>query len=203
MVKDTEPTIKSKERVILFTRYPIPGKTKTRLIPALGPEGSCDLHRHTGSSPAPVCLSPYTASAGVSLEIRFEGGTCSVMEQWLGVGLSYVPQGEGDLGLRLERAFDEAFNQGDERVVLIGSDCPALTGRIVDEALAGLNEKDLVLGPAQDGGYYLIGLRQPAPGLFQTMPWGTDQVLTETRQAAERLGLKILLFGKPFGCGPS
>ena len=191
MVKDTEFKIKSKERVILFTRYPIPGKTKTRLIPALGPEGSCDLHRHLVHHLLRM-LKPYTASSQVSLEIRFEGGTCSLMEQWLGVGLSYVPQGEGDLGLRLERAFDEAFNQGDERVVLIGSDCPALTGRQLDEALDGLNEKDLVLGPAQDGGYYLIGLRQPAPGLFQDRPWGTDQVLTETRQAAERQGLKIL-----------
>ena len=165
MVKDTELKIKSKKRVILFTRYPIPGKTKTRLIPALGPEGSCDLHRHLVHHLLRM-LKPYTDSSQISLEIRFEGGTCSLMEQWLGVGLSYVPQGEGDLGLRMERAFDEAFNKGDERVVLIGSDCPALTGRQLDEALAGLNQKDLVLGPAQDGGYYLVGLRQPGAGLI-------------------------------------
>lgn len=192
MLKDKGSKMKPKERVILFTRYPIPGRTKTRLIPALGPEGSCDLHRHLVHHLLRI-LKPYTASSQVSLEVRFEGGSCSLMEQWLGVGLSYVPQGEGDLGLRLERAFDEAFEEGDERVVLIGSDCPALTERILDEALAGLNEKDLVLGPAQDGGYYLIGLRQPAPDLFQAMPWGTDQVLTETRQAAESQGLKVLL----------
>jgi hypothetical protein len=184
--------MKSKERVILFTRYPIPGKTKTRLIPALGPEGSCDLHRHLVHHLLRR-LEPYTASSRVSLEIRFEGGSSSLMEQWLGAGLSYLPQGEGDLGLRMERAFGEAFDQGDERVVLIGSDCPTLTGKILAEALAGLHDTDIVLGPARDGGYYLIGLRKPVPGLFQNMPWGTDQVLAETRQAAERQGLKIQL----------
>lgn len=115
------------------------------------------------------------------------------MEQWLGADLLYRPQGEGDIGERMKRAFDEAFEDGALLVVLVGSDIPGLTSEILERAFEGLRRCGMVLGPAMDGGYYLIGLRQPVPLLFSGISWGSDRVLTQTLKAAETLGLTVEL----------
>ena len=180
------------ERVILFTRYPEPGKTKTRLIPALGPHGAAALQR-TMTEQAVATLKGLADQRQVALEVRFEGGSLGEMQQWLAADIAYCPQGDGDLGNRLQRAFADAFAAGMQRVVVVGADCPSLTTEALCRALVMLAANDLVLGPASDGGYYLIGLGRPVPEIFSAIPWGTDKVLEQTLICARRLDLSVAL----------
>ena len=176
--------------LIVFTRWPEPGRSKTRLIPVLGADGAADLQRqmalHTISHAREVARREH-----VDVQVRFAGGTADRMRDWLGSGMDYHPQGEGDLGMRMEDAFRDAFSRGAGRVVLVGTDCPGLDAPVMRAAFAALRRKDLVLGPATDGGYWLIGLRRPVPALFAEMPWSTDSVLERTRERARSLGLSV------------
>jgi len=153
-------------RLILFTRYPEPGRTKTRLIPALGPEAAADLHRRMTEHTLRR-IGSFLATHPVSFQVRYEGGKEELMRQWLGDEIRMVEQGEGDLGRRMDFAFFESFQEGMRRVVVIGTDCPGIRPFHLMRAFRSLEEKDGVIGPAKDGGYYLIGLRQPAPELFR------------------------------------
>ena len=179
-----------RERLIIFTRYPQPGKTKTRLIPALGPEGAAELQRRMAER-AVVRARQLEKRRRVSLEIRYEGGGKRLMSRWLGPGLLFRRQGRGDLGEKMTHGFGEAFDQGMERVVLVGTDCPGVSAELFDRALEMLGEKDLVLGPASDGGYYLIGLKTSVPQLFAGVAWGTDGVLERTMRIADERGLMV------------
>ncbi len=182
----------SREKLIVFSRYPEPGKTKTRLIPSLGSEGAAELQRQmTEHTLAKVRQLGH--SRPVAIEVRHEGGNGNLMREWLGPDLSYMPQGSGDFGERMANAFHEAFQAGSDRVVLVGTDCPGITVGLLCEAFESLIHTDVVLGPANDGGYYLIGLRQSIPQLFVEIPWGTEEVLERTREAVERLGLSLRL----------
>jgi rSAM/selenodomain-associated transferase 2/rSAM/selenodomain-associated transferase 1 len=176
-----------RRRLILFTRYPVPGRTKTRLVPSLGPEGAAVLQRAMTAHGVGT-LRPLLAR-GIELEVRFDGANAMTLRRWLGGRLRYRRQGGGDLGARMQRAFVDAFTAGVEQVVIIGSDCPGLAAKQVVEAFGCLESDDLVLGPAVDGGYYLIGLRKMAPGLFKGIPWGGAGVLAATRERAGALGL--------------
>jgi rSAM/selenodomain-associated transferase 2/rSAM/selenodomain-associated transferase 1 len=180
------------DRLIVFTRTPEPGKTKTRLIAALGPRGAADLQRRmTGHTLGRVRR--FLKSFPVRVEVRYAGEHGKRVRQWLGQDLLYSPQGQGDLGLRMERAFRAAFRAGAKRVVLIGSDCPGLTPGHLRKAFHALGKKDVVIGPALDGGYYLIGLRRELPDLFRTVPWGGERVLARTLEIASGRGLDVAL----------
>jgi hypothetical protein len=111
------------------------------------------------------------------------------MRHWLGSGPDYSKQGEGDLGERIHAAFIEAFQKGDDRVVLIGTDVPRFTTDHLATAFDALEENDLVLGPTTDGGYWLIGLKRPV-NLFQDVAWGSDRVFDQTTAQAKGKGLK-------------
>ncbi len=171
-----------KNQLILFTRFPTPGKTKTRLIPHLGAERAAQLQKE---------MTGYTVrqarKSGSEVEIRFTGSSLEQMRDWLGEDLHYAEQGPGDLGERMERAFADHFSAGAERVVVIGSDCPANDGEHMEKAFRELEGSECVIGPANDGGYYLIGLNAPAPYLFQGMSWGDEQVFEQTMNAASAL----------------
>ncbi|MEH1823454.1 MAG: TIGR04282 family arsenosugar biosynthesis glycosyltransferase [Nostoc sp.] len=177
-----------KRHLIIFTRYPEPGKTKTRLIPVLGTVGAANLQRQ---------MSEYTIfqvqelqkAIDISVEVWFTGGNSQLMEDWLGLDLVYQFQGEGDLGSRMARSLFEAFQSGMEQVIIIGTDCPGVNTQILATAFEKLHAFDLVLGPAIDGGYYLIGLRQPIPELFVNIDWGTDRVFQKTLDIAQKLNL--------------
>jgi rSAM/selenodomain-associated transferase 2/rSAM/selenodomain-associated transferase 1 len=179
------------ERLLVFSRYPEPGKTKTRLASVLGMEGAARLQREM----AEHALSRARALAAgrpAGLEVHYEGGSPEQIAEWLGPGLVYRPQAGGDLGARMEYAFAEAFRTGAKRVVLVGTDCPGISTPILRSALDLLGLFDLVLGPARDGGYYLIGLRQQVPELFRDVPWGTATVAARTLEAAAKLGLRAV-----------
>ena len=183
-------------RLIIFTKYPELGKAKTRLIPKLGAQGATDLHRqlaeHTLHQAREYCDRPHYNPA-CQLEIRFSGGDEAQMQTWLGDDRRYTPQGSGDLGDRMARAFQTAFDEGDRSVVIVGTDCPAVDANVFANAFFQLSQVDLVLGVAQDGGYYLIGLRQLFPELFQNIVWSTETVLQDTLRIAQTLGLTIAL----------
>jgi uncharacterized protein len=177
-------------KLIIFTRYPEPGKTKTRMIPILGREGAANLQGQ---------MSEYTLKTArnlqqnypVFLEVQFVGGNRQLMENWLGKDLIYQHQIEGDLGQRMQAAFESAFDRGMQQVVIIGTDCPDLTANFLQEALETLHENDLVFGPATDGGYYLIGLSRFIPELFEGIFWGSSMVLAQTQIIAQKLQLKV------------
>lgn len=179
-------------RLILFTRYPEPGRTKTRLIPALGAKGAATLQQRM-SELLVARMAEFAANFPASPEIRYAGGNQQAMEDWLSSDIPCLPQGEGDLGERLHRAFAQAFAQGAQKVVVIGADCPRLTPALFAQAFAALEREDLVLGPAMDGGYYLIGLNRLVPGLFAEIPWGSGEVLTATLKQAQALDLSTHL----------
>jgi uncharacterized protein len=178
-----------KRRLILFARLPVAGKVKTRLIPALGAEGTAALHRRL------VLRALRTAHAlcrsqDVELEIRFAGDNANEMQHWLGDNWRYRPQCEGDLGQRMAGAFADSFREGSSATVVIGSDCPSLTHEILALAFKSLQSNPIVFGPANDGGYYLAGLTRLLPGLFQDIAWGTATVLAHSLEKAARLGNK-------------
>ncbi|MBD2125197.1 TIGR04282 family arsenosugar biosynthesis glycosyltransferase [Microcoleus sp. ZQ-A2] len=178
------------ECLIIFTRYPEPGNTKTRLIPVLGAEGAATLQRQmTEHKLAEVnqLLTFYP----LSVEVHFAGGNEQLMQEWLGSSLVYRRQSEGDIGDRMASAFQLSFAAGMTAGVLIGSDCPDLNASLMAEAFQLLRQHDLVLGPALDGGYYLIGLRRLIPELFTGIPWSTAEVLQQTITIAKRLGLAV------------
>ncbi len=180
----------TKQHLVIFTRYPEPGKTKTRLIGALSPEGAAELQRqmteHTISQVKQLLI-----GFSLSFEVRFAGGNLQLVHDWLGSDLICQPQGEGDLGVRLVRSLLYAFKSGAERVIIIGTDCPDINAGILVKAFEQLHHKDLVLGPAEDGGYYLIGLQRPIPDLFVNITWGTSQVLQQTIEIAQLLNLSV------------
>ena len=179
-------------RLILFTRYPEPGRTKTRLIPALGAQGAATLQRQM-SEAIVAQMAAFAAQYPVSLEIRYADGNQQAMEAWLASDIPCLDQGEGDLGDRLHLAFAQAFAQGARAVVVIGADCPGLAPALFAQAFVALTRNDLVLGPAMDGGYYLIGLKHPAPALFSQIPWGKGEVLAATLKQAQGLNLSTHL----------
>jgi len=171
--------------LIIFTRYPTPGAVKTRLIPAVGAVSAAMLHRQ---------MTEFTLCKARELSqpiaVHFDGSDSQQMADWLGTDLVYQSQGEGDLGVRMDRSIASAC-QSAARVVLIGTDCPKLTADILAQAFEYLLDRDLVLGVALDGGYYLIGMRQPQPELFVDVDWGTDRVLQQTIDIANSLNLSI------------
>ncbi len=178
----------SGETLILFTRYPRAGAVKTRLIPALGAEGAAHLHRRLVTH-ALAQAQRLARIRSTTLEVHYTGGAKIKMAAWLGRDLVYRSQGEGDLGARMDRAFATAFRNGTEVAIIMGSDCPDLTAEVLIRAFDMLVQNDLVLGPAGDGGYYLIGLSRRVPELFADIPWGSDAVLDLTLRHASQLGL--------------
>ena len=181
-----------RSRLIVFARYPEPGRAKTRLIPALGAEGAARLqHRMTLDTLAQVDRLPHRRP--IEVEIRYAGGTEPALRGLYGPNRHYRPQTDDDLGRRLTAATAEAFAEGCERVAVIGTDCPGLTAEILALAFDALAAADVVLGPATDGGYYLIGLRRMIPKLFQDIPWSTDRTLAATLEAARRVGARVRL----------
>ncbi len=180
-----------RNRLIVFGRYPVPGKTKTRLIPLLGPAGAAEIQKILMEK---ILIEVKQAAArhGSEVEVCFSDGSEVKMEAWLGSGVLFSPQSSGDLGRRMFSAFCRAFDSGCHRVVLMGTDVPGLTASYLERALNALEKHDLVIGPSTDGGYVLIGLTNPA-NVFEYIDWGTDLVLAQTKDLANHLTLDVHL----------
>lgn len=180
--------------LIVFTRFPEPGKAKTRLIPALGPAGAAKLQALMTENTL-NWAKDFRKRLPVALTVAYEGGLEARLRSWLGGGLFYRRQCGGDLGARMAYAIQRAFSDGAKTAVVIGTDIPNLSERILKTAFDVLTEKDLVLGPSTDGGYYLLGVRSPKnvpwQDLFRGIPWGTTRVLSMTLEKAGTLGLSF------------
>ena len=176
------------DRLIIFARYPEPGQVKTRLLPTLGAEGAAALHREMTAFTLGWART-LQRQHGIDCEVWFAGGDEQRMQTAFGNDAQYLPQTQGDLGQRLAAAFGGRI----QRTIAIGTDCAELTPELVLEAFAALDYHDLVLGPATDGGYYLIGLNRPLPMLFQGISWGTSAVFSQTQQIAREQGLSTAL----------
>ncbi|MBI3418315.1 MAG: TIGR04282 family arsenosugar biosynthesis glycosyltransferase [Verrucomicrobia bacterium] len=175
-------------QLIVFLKAPRVGVVKTRLAESIGAEAACAAYRRL------VEILVVNLSALDQVELRFTpNDAVAEMQPWLRNGWRCTPQGAGDLGARLQRAFTEAFAAGAARVVIIGSDCPAVTEDDIADAWRMLETHEVVLGPARDGGYWLVGLREPQPALFGDMIWSTSTVLSETLRRAERSDLRAHL----------
>lgn len=180
--------------LVIFAKAPIPGEVKTRLCPPLTPDEAATLHgsfvldmleRTTlAVATLPLPFHRYLACAPSSALTFFK-----VMEERQGVRL--LDQVGEDLGQRMHRTFVDLFAKGYKQVIIVGTDVPTLPLSVYQEAFTILGRSDMVLGPALDGGYYLIGLTQPAETLFAGVPWSTDQVLAATQQQAKTLGLSV------------
>ena len=179
------------DRLIIFTRYPRVGETKTRLIPALGAERAAELQRRMTEHT--LCQArAFGGESGAQVEVRYTSGVRREMQQWLGRGVWLRTQGAGDLGVRLARSFRAAFDEGCLRVVTIGTDCPGIRPGILSQAFTALGNGEIVLGPARDGGYYLVGLSRMRQGLFDAIPWGTAEVAAVTRNRAAQQGVDVV-----------
>jgi hypothetical protein len=194
----TRQTNGCRQAVLLFTRYPRAGKVKTRLIDRLGPQGAAELHSRMTKQVLrqirPALQNDSDDSA--QLQICYCGGSEQEMQDWLGPDLPFFRQQGNSLGERMAAAFVRAWKQKAEQVLLIGSDCPAIDAAVITTGLKKLRNHDLVLGPAADGGYYLIGLRAFPPQyeqLFREIDWGTEQVLRQTLHRAAETQLSCAL----------
>ena len=175
--------------LIIFARAPRRGTVKTRLAASVGEDEALRIYRDLGSHAADVSASGDWHTLVAFTPDDAEPDT----RRWLGEHLSYAPQGSGDLGARLARSIHDALQSGAESVVVIGTDCPDLTSGEIATAFAALDGADVVLGPATDGGYYLIGLRAEHPSLFSGMTWSATNTLALTLERAAKAGLRVAL----------
>jgi len=177
--------------VLFFVKHPTPGKVKTRLAAAVGPERAAEIYR--GLAETVLRRLPRSEEVVVMGD---PPERLAAIEAWLrGVGtglrMNFLAQSPGDLGVRLERAFAAAFAMGFDAVAAIGSDCVELAPGHFAEAWSALATHEVALGPAADGGYYLLALRAAHPELFRDIPWSTDAVCRETIARARTANLRV------------
>lgn len=174
-------------RIQVFAKSPEPGRTKTRLIPLLGEAGAAAFHARQVHERLERLTS--TGLCAVELWCSPSSSTAFFRDCLERYDVKLHDQSPGDLGRRMHHALSSALDQA-EAAVLVGTDCPSLCAADIDETFKRLYQgTDVVLGPAHDGGYYLVALQQPVPGLFTGIPWGTAAVFTETVTRLGQLGL--------------
>jgi rSAM/selenodomain-associated transferase 1 len=177
------------ERLIIFAKAPILGVVKSRIATFAGAHRALEIYQLllrqlfnalTSLTNVEVRVTPDSSAGDFSAQYN---------SHWI-----FKPQGDGDLGGRLTVAFAEAFAEKMERVLIIGSDCPDVCQSDVTLGWSALEFSDLVLGPALDGGYWLIGLRKPCPNLFRQIDWSSEKVLRQTleRAAGSHLSVHLL-----------
>jgi rSAM/selenodomain-associated transferase 1 len=173
--------------IAVFARAPVPGQCKTRLIPVLGPDGAADLHRRMIERTVRCATLADTGQVSLWCAPDASDGTFADLGRTLQIALR-VQEG-ADLGERMRHAFD--VQPPGYPLLLVGTDCPALTPDLLRSCACCLREgDDAVFLPSDDGGYVLVGLRTPQPVLFDAMTWSTDRVMRETRRRLTRLGLR-------------
>jgi rSAM/selenodomain-associated transferase 1 len=175
----------------IFAKAPIAWRVKTRLARDIGAAAATALYRRLGRQ-----VVAGTVDARYRTTVWFTPASRGdAVRAWLdGLGAAaFYPQAGGNLGTRLVHAFGHSFADGNDAVVIIGTDAPGVNRRTVMAAFRALRAHDLVLGPSLDGGYYLIGLSAPHPALFRSIPWSTKDVLRATQAQAQALGLTCRL----------
>jgi len=175
--------------LLVFLKYPEPGKVKTRLAAELGAEAAAGLYRAWVGG---VLRSVQPARTVVRVVGFFDGAPAERFAEWAPLVDEWLPQPTGDLGERLASGFAWAHERGGP-VLAIGTDCPDLHASHVGAAVEYLQNTDVTFGPASDGGYYLIGTRRHVPGFFDGVRWSSPQTLTDHRERCRELGLSVAL----------
>ena len=164
------------------------GKVKTRLANTVGDDKALDIYhrllQHTRNITTPLFCHKYL----------YYSWFIDEEDDWDNSIYTKKLQTEGDLGSKMQSAFEEIFIAGHEKAMIIGSDCPGLSTNLIEEAFEQLNTHDVVIGPAEDGGYYLLGMKKLHPAFFQNKQWSTAAVLTDTIANIRKLQLSYKLF---------
>ncbi len=160
-----------REALIIFARKPVAGKVKTRLAAAVGEETALRIYIRLLTHTREVAM-----GAGCDVHVFLTEPPADLFWQDFTLDL----QAEGDLGLKMHDAFVQLFAAGYQHVIIIGSDCPDLQASHVQQAFGALAAHDAVIGPAADGGFYLLGMRQMHSNLFRNKSWSTEKVFAET-----------------------
>ncbi|KAK3101505.1 hypothetical protein FSP39_004076 [Pinctada imbricata] len=188
--------------IVVFSRYPQPGTTKTRLIPVLGKEGAAYSQLLMTNHIVQKLKELSIIHGNIDLDIWYNGGTKKDMLYWMKerrtskARVSVQEQPKGGLGDKLQQAASKALSQGRQHVIIIGSDIPGINGDIIEAAIDKLkNGSDMVLGPAADGGYYLVGFSTQAQkhldSVFKDIDWGTERVFKQQSDKARSLGINM------------
>lgn len=176
--------------LLIFVKYPEPGKVKTRLAATIGADLAAQLYEEFVRQTFKLAQQSRVATCFVTFTPAEK--EAELKNLFPGVGQWFAQENSPDFGVRLQCAIQRVQQQGYSSVITIGTDSPSLPAEYLDRAAAALAYNDLVLGPALDGGYYLIGLKSPPPTeLFNGIDWSTERVLRQTLQRAEQLRLSV------------
>ena len=170
----------------MFVRAPEAGRVKTRLAASIGADAALRVYRRLAEHTVREAL----GVAGAEVRVHYTPADAeAVVREWLGDGPALLPQSDGDLGVRMRDAFARAFADGRRRVVIIGSDLPEMRADLLHRAISLLDERETVIGPARDGGYYLLGLTRLVDGIFEGIAWSTPGVLQSTLERLAMAGI--------------
>jgi hypothetical protein len=174
----------AKSLLIIFYRNPEIGKVKTRLAATVGDKKALEIFQR-------LSLHIKTITENLKMDkIVFYSDSIDLMDKWPNATYLKALQHGEDLGERMKNAFEAGFETGYSSICIIGTDCYELTGEVIMQAFEALRSSDAVIGPALDGGYYLLGTNKPQPELFQNKQWSTETVYDETIRDFDSLGLK-------------
>jgi len=182
------------QALVIVAKAPRPGKCKTRLCPPFSPDQAAELYRCFLLDTISIARDAVAAeSAPTAITLIYPNGDREWLSSLIPPCVRLLPQHRGDLGAVLQGAFQDHLADGHQRVVIMGTDSPSMPASLISESFYVLKNHDLVLGPARDGGYYLIGLKQSHPPLFEHIAWSEDRVLAQTLARAGKLELDVFL----------
>jgi len=164
--------------VVVFAREPQEGRVKTRLAESIGAQKACHIYETLLTHTLDVL---NCTDHELIVYLTDESNRCFLQDSKYPDNLSIRQQSLGDLGNKMRTMFEELFAEGAGKIVLVGSDCPWLSSKHINQAFYYLTNNDVVLGPADDGGYYLIGLSKKCLDLFSGVEWSTAKVLEQTK----------------------
>ena len=179
-------TITSKNLLLIFTRNPEFGKVKTRLARDIGHQAALDIYKFLLAHTAKICT-PLDTEKAVYYSEEIPNN-----DLWNAAVFQKKKQVGEDLGERMQNAFAEGFNLGYSKIIIIGSDLYDIETKDLEQAFNVLNNHEIVIGPAEDGGYYLLGMKQLHPKLFKNKNWGTATVLQDTINELKKSNYKLL-----------
>jgi len=172
--------------IIIFTRYPIEGKVKTRLASTIGNHHAKEFYKMISEI---IINDTKLIRNSYKYVFYSDEAEKEMVKKWLGRSFLYSHQEGKELGERMTNAFRKVFSHGAKKAIIIGTDIPDLSSQIIKEAIRKLDKTDLVIGPSKDGGYYLLGMKKYLPALFKNIEYGTNSVFAETIAKAEKLNL--------------
>jgi rSAM/selenodomain-associated transferase 1/rSAM/selenodomain-associated transferase 2 len=178
------------ESVIIFAKFPEEGEVKTRLAKTIGYEKATTIYKKLAEHSFSEVKKLNTVSRYLFFTNELNREKIS---KWAGLGFSFYPQSNGNLGEKMKTAFSKVFTKGSNKTIIIGSDLPDISKSLISKAFKDLDNNDIIIGPSKDGGYYLLGMNKFYPELFDHISWSTELVLEQTIAQARLLSLKFTL----------